>query len=114
MISNLNAILQYFRTIHGLHHMDTGFIWDEDKYKEVQLKHNVKFYEVVAAFDDPHGYEIDDPAGHEDRRMRIGITAGGRVLAIVYSEEDLPIYRLITAFDAERRWINEYHKGSGI
>ncbi len=90
--------------------MDIGFIWDEDKYKEVQKRHNVQFYEVVSAFDDPNGYEIPDPAGHEDRRMWIGITAGGRVLAIVFSDEELPIYRLITAFDAERKLSDEYYR----
>ena len=94
--------------------MDIGFLWDEDKYQEVQRKHGVLFYEVVSAFDDPDGYEIPDPAGHDDRRMWIGLTAGGRILAIVFSEEELPIYRLITAFDAERRLVDEYYKGSGI
>lgn len=94
--------------------MDKGFIWDEDKYVEVQRKHNVQFYEVVAAFDDPQGYEIDDPAGHEDRWMWVGMTAGGRILAIVFSDEILPIYRLITAFNAEGRWLDEYYRRSGI
>ena len=94
--------------------MDIGFIWDEDKYQEVQRKHNVQFYEVVSAFDDPNGYEIPDPAEHEGRWMWIGITAGDRLLAIVFSEEDLPLYRLITAFDAERRWLDEYYRRRGI
>ena len=94
--------------------MDIGFIWDTNKYQEVQRKHNVQFYEVVSAFDDPNGYEITDPTGHEDRRMWIGTTASGRVLAIIFSDEDLPIYRLITAFDAERRLLHEYYRRSGI
>ena len=95
--------------------MDIGFIWDEDKYQDVQRRHHVQFYEVVSAFDDPNGYEIDDPTGHEDRWMRVGITTGGRVLAIIFSEEDLPIYRLITAFDAGRRLRDEYdRRRSGI
>ena len=81
--------------------MDIGFIWDEDKYQEAQKKHEVQFYEAVSAF--------DDPAGHGDRWIRIGVTASGRVLAIVCSEEDLPLYRFITAFDAEGRWLDEYY-----
>ena len=89
--------------------MDIGFIWDEDKYQEVQEKHRVQFYEAVSAFDDPDGYETADPAGHEDRWIRIGETASGRVLAIVCSEEDLPLYRFITAFDAEGRLLDEYY-----
>ncbi len=89
--------------------MDIGFIWDEDKYQKVQEEHRVQFYEAVSAFDDPDGYEAADPAGHEDRWIRIGATASGRVLAIVCSEEDLPLYRFITAFDAEGRLLNEYY-----
>ena len=80
--------------------MDIGFVWDENKYREVQEKHEVQFYEAVAAFDDPNGFEVPDPEGHEDRWMWIGATAAGRVLVVVYSEEDLPLYRFITAFDA--------------
>ncbi len=54
--------------------MDIGFVWDEIKYQAVVNKHNVHFYEVVAAFDDPDGYEFSDPAEHEDRWLWIGRT----------------------------------------
>ena len=94
--------------------MDIGFIWDEDKYREVQRKHDVKFYEVVFAFDDPKGYETLDPQGHEDRWMWVGATVNGRVLAVICSEEDAPLYRLITAFDAKGEYLNEYSNRSGI
>ena len=94
--------------------MDIGFIWDEDKYKEVQRRHGVQFYQVVSAFDDPSGYEIADPAGHEDRWMFVGKTVDNRLLAVVYSDKELPVYRLITAFNAERRLVDEYYKRSGI
>lgn len=42
--------------------MDIGFVRDEIKYQAVVNKHNVHFYEVVAALDDPDGYELSDPA----------------------------------------------------
>ena len=45
--------------------MDVGFVWDETKYQAVVSEHDVKFYEVVAAFDDPAGYEIDDQHEYE-------------------------------------------------
>ncbi|MCP4397259.1 MAG: hypothetical protein GY801_08180 [bacterium] len=47
--------------------MDIGFVWDESKYRPVIEKHNVRFYEVVSALDDPRGYETPDPSGYEDR-----------------------------------------------
>ncbi len=94
--------------------MDIGFLWDADKFKEVERKHGVQFHEVVSAFDDPNGYEIPAPTGHDDRWMLVGKTVDNRLLAVVYSDEELPVYRLITAFDAERRLVDEYYKGSGI
>ncbi len=93
--------------------MDIGFVWDKNKYREVQEKHQVQFYEAVAAFDDPNGFEVPDPAGHEDRWMCIGATAVGRVLAVVYSDEDV-LLRLITAFDATGNLRDEYYKRPGI
>ena len=90
--------------------MDIGFIWDEDKYQDVQRRHGVQFYEVVSAFDDPNGYEVPDSTVHEDRWVLVGMTASGRVLAIVFSDEDVPIYRLITAFDAEGKLLDEYYR----
>ena len=94
--------------------MDIGFVWDEAKYREVQAKHQVQFYEVVSALDDPNGYEITGSAGHEERCVWVGSTVAGRVLAVVYSEEELPLYRLITAFDAEGRLLDEYRDRSGL
>jgi len=88
--------------------MDIGFVWDEKKYQAVVKKHNVRFYEVVAAFDDQRGYSSIDTGKHEDRWLWIGRTPWGRLLTIVYSEEELPLYRIITAFDAEGRLKDEY------
>ncbi len=94
--------------------MDIGFVWDENKYREVQEKHQVQFYEAVSAFDDPDGFEVSDPAGHEDRWMCIGATAAGRVLVVIYSDEDVPPYRFITAFDAAGSLRDEYYRRRGI
>ena len=90
--------------------MDIGFVWDETKYKAVIQKHKIQFFEVVVAFDDPDGYEVPDPAKHEDRWLWIERTPWNRVLSIVYTEQDLPLYRIITAFYAEGKWIDEYYK----
>ena len=94
--------------------MDIGFIWDNDKYREVQRKHRVQFYEVVSAFDDLNGYGYMDLDGHSGRWTWVGTTAGNRILAIIYSDEDLPIYRLITAFEAGRELLDEYYRRAEI
>lgn len=90
--------------------MDIGFVWDESKYQLVIEKHNVRFYEVVSAFDDPRGYETLDLSGYEDRWIFVGQTHSGRILNVVYSEEDSPLYRIITSYDAEGRWLDEYYQ----
>ena len=94
--------------------MDIGFIWDKDKYQEVRRKHRIQFYEVVSAFDDPNGYEVLDPTRHAGRWMWIGETAGSRVLTLIYSDEELPLYRLITAFGAGGRLLDEYYNRKRI
>jgi hypothetical protein len=57
------------------------------------------------------GYETPDPAGHDDRVLLVGRAASDRVLVVVFSEEDLPLYRIITAFEAGGRWLDEYIQG---
>lgn len=94
--------------------MDIGFVWDENKYQNVVKKHKVRFYEVVSAFDDPDGFEVPDPTGHGDRWFWVGRTHLDRLLAIVYSEQDLPLLRIITAYNAVGRWNNEYYEKQRI
>lgn len=91
--------------------MDLGFVWDENKYRRVQEQHGVRFDEVVAVFEDEHGYEAQDPAGHDDRYLVVGATRADRVLMVIFSEAELPLYRIITAFDAEGSWRDEYQQG---
>ncbi len=88
--------------------MDSGFVWDENKYALVKRSHNVSFWEVVSAFDDPRFYE-EPHDDYEDRMIAVAKTVTGRVLVIIYSNEDMPLYRLITAYDAPHRWLEVYN-----
>ena len=90
--------------------MDIGFVWDQTKYEKVVRDHGVHFYEVVAAFDDPDGFDSQSLIEHEERWVWIGKTLWDRLLVIVYTDEDLPVYRIITAFDAEGRLHDEYYQ----
>jgi len=87
---------------------DIGFIWDEAKYHRVLARHSVRFHEVVAAFDDSNGHEVQDPTGPSDRWVWVGKSTSSRLLVVVYSDEELPLYRLITAFDANELWREAY------
>jgi hypothetical protein len=46
--------------------------------------------------------------------MYIGKTHWDRLLAVIFTEQDLPLYRIITAYDAEGRWIDEYNQRRGV
>ena len=94
--------------------MDIGFVWDETKYQKVLADHGVKFYEVVAAFDDPNAYETPNPVeSHENHCLMIARTPWGRLLAIVFTDQDSPLHRLVTAYDANERLHNEYYGRNG-
>lgn len=90
--------------------MDTGYVWDENKYLRVQEEHEVSFWEVVSALSDPYGLEkADDASDEENQWVWVGQTIQGRVLVVIYDDlEDAPLLRLITAFDAEGEWFREY------
>lgn len=94
--------------------MDIGYVWDVTKYEQVRGKHGVHFDEVVSTFDDPDGYEELDDSGEEYRYSWVGKTRNARLLVVIYTEEELPLLRLITAFEAEGRWIDEYQKRQGF
>ena len=60
--------------------MDTGFVWDTDKYEPVQEQHNVVLHEVVSAFDDPDGLEEPDPRGDPEQYLLLARTHTDRIL----------------------------------
>lgn len=90
--------------------MDVGFLWDEQKEATTREKHSVNLEEAVEAIMDPvHLYE-HDPQGNWGRFIVVGQTRTGRLLQVITSDEELPIIRLITAYDAESRWRREYEQ----
>ena len=91
---------------------DEGYLWDENKMSKVWNEHAVSFYEAIQACEDPYQVLTEDPQGHEERFMIVGRTEQGRILQVLISDEELPVMRLITAFDAEPRWIQEWEKGN--
>lgn len=88
--------------------MDTGYIWDERKYLMVQEKHGVTFAEVVDVMESEVSMYFEDPQGKPGRDMCVGPTKEGRMLQVIISDEDLPLYRIITAFPASKEWQDEF------
>ena len=87
---------------------DIGYLWKEKKCNEVKEKHDVDFWEVVETLEDINGFEEEDPQKNEGRYMFVGSTREGRVLQVIYSEEEMPVIRIVTAFDADKYWSRVY------
>lgn len=92
--------------------MDTGYVWDEDKYDRVRDEHGVSFGEVVDVFEHPRTLYEADPQGQLERQMAVGETRDGRILQVIFTYEDAPLVRIVTAFDASEDWRDEYTRGS--
>lgn len=87
--------------------MGTTFAWDDSKALINAQKHGVSFEEAATVFADPLSLTIVDEAHSEveDRFIDIGESSGGRLLVVVYTEQDETI-RIIScrlATKAERR-----------
>ncbi len=83
--------------------MRPKFEWDHDKAAANFVKHRIDFDEAGTTFDDPYLVETFDDA-HSDvepRRLAVGRSASGRLLAVVYTERGDKI-RLISARPATR------------
>ena len=90
--------------------MDIGYLWDENKEALVKAKHGVELDEAIEAIADPNHNYHDDPQGNWGRSLIVGRTRTGRLLQVIISDEDLPIIRIITAYDAEKHWRQEYEQ----
>jgi uncharacterized DUF497 family protein len=83
------------------------FEWDERKATINLAKHNVSFEEALTIFGDPNAFDARAVARstHEPRRLRLGMSAAGRVLTVVYtlrSSDNGEAIRIISARPANR------------
>ncbi len=85
------------------------FEWDRDKAAANVKKHGVEFAEAVTVFGDPLEVTIADP-DHSDGEVRflsLGMSAGGRLLVVAYTERDGRI-RIINAREATSQERKQY------
>lgn len=84
-----------------------GFEWDAIKAASNFKKHNVTFNEASTTFTNPHAAEVYDPdhSDDEDRFLRIGHSARGRLIILSFTDREgkIRIISARTATPAERR-----------
>jgi uncharacterized DUF497 family protein len=85
------------------------FSWDAHKAVANYEKHRVSFEEAATVFADPEGLDWEDPrhSQFERRSRRLGVSAAGRVLLVVYTLRRLKnaqeTIRVISARQASRK-----------
>ena len=88
-----------------------NFVWDPDKAARNLRDHKVSFEEAVPVFDDDNAIEEPDPDPDEDRFKRLGRTATGRMLVVVFTEPEEDTIRIISARKAKKHEERAYHQG---
>ncbi|HKE86404.1 MAG TPA: BrnT family toxin [Vicinamibacterales bacterium] len=85
------------------------FEWDPDKATRNAKKHGVEFAEAVTVFGDPLEVTIPDPDHSEGefRFLSLGLSAGGRLLVVAYTEREGRI-RIINAREATSQERKQY------
>jgi uncharacterized DUF497 family protein len=81
--------------------------WDPQKAAANLQKHDVDFADAVAVFADPLAIAERDDYPDEERFVRLGEDAFGRLLVVVYTWRD-DVVRLISARRATRQERRQY------
>jgi len=92
------------------------FEWDEAKNRANQLKHGLRFEDVLDVFDDPRGItEQARLVGGEERFQTIGRSGGLVVVFVVHTQRAKDgglAARLISARRASRKERERYDSGN--
>lgn len=93
--------------------MGLSFEWHETKAAANFRKHRVAFEEAKTVFGDPRALVIPDTAHseQEDRWVRLGISARGRLPVVVYTERG-DVIRLISSRRATMAEEADYEQAS--
>jgi uncharacterized DUF497 family protein len=93
--------------------MALTFEWDARKAAANLAKHGVSFDEATTVFADPLGRFLDDPRHSilEERFVLLGLSAAGRLLAVMFTDRGGDRLRLISARPATRRERTDYEEG---
>jgi uncharacterized protein len=67
------------------------FEWDPDKAKSNQRKHGIGFDQAATVFRDPRAMSVFDDAHSEteDRWITLGVSAGGGLLVVHHTFEEM-------------------------
>lgn len=91
------------------------FEWDSAKDLLNKKKHGVSFDEALTAFRDEHSLTLEDPQGHVDRFVLVGMSDKERVLFVVHAEiVTKRRTRIISARIASKKQAVQYALGDAL
>ena len=86
--------------------------WDPKKADANVREHKVSFPEAATVLTDDYALTREDSDSFgEQRFVSLGMSATGALLVVVYTHREPDIYRLISAWKANRPQRNLYEKG---
>jgi uncharacterized DUF497 family protein len=84
-------------------------VWDPNKAEANLRDHGVAFSEAATVLTDDHGLVREDPDTVDEQRfVCLGMSATGALLVVVYTHREPDIYRLISAWKANKRQRKQY------
>jgi len=86
-----------------------NYEWDPKKSAANLRKHGIRFAEAVIVFQDERALTIEDQHSEEERFMREGMDAKGRILVVVYTWREERV-RIISARQATPREREKYER----
>jgi len=85
--------------------------WDPKKAQANEREHGVAFSEAATVLTDDHALTREDQdAEAEQRFVSLGMSATGALLVVVYTHREPDIYRLISAWKANKPQRKRYEK----
>ena len=85
--------------------------WDPKKATENLREHGVAFSEAATVLADDYALTREDPDSFgEQRFVTLGMSSTGAMLVVVFTHREPDIYRLISAWKANRPQRKQYEK----
>ncbi len=89
------------------------FEWDPRRAAANFAAHQVRFSEATTVLLDVNALTREDPdAVGEQRFVSLGMSAEGGLLVVVYTHREPDVYRIISAWKANKRQREQYEEGS--
>ena len=86
--------------------------WDPNKAAANLREHGVSFAEAATVLMDDGALSREDrDATSEQRFVALGMSASGSLLVVIYTHREPDIYRLISAWKANKPQRMQYEKG---